>query len=74
MMTTAQKPKGVELPPGLGIAGSQVPLSPEARSSAPQSQRNVIDPQVAALSQLLRIEAEARQTESEAELSHLIAN
>ena len=74
MTTTAHKAQRVELPPGLSVAQAHVPMGPEARPAAPQPQHPVIDPQVAALSQLLRIEAEARRTQSEAELSHLIAN
>jgi hypothetical protein len=74
MTTPAQKPRSVELPPSPGVAGARASLGRESPPTAPQLQHAAIDPQVAALSQLLRIEGEARQTQSEAELSHLIAN
>ena len=43
-------------------------------SPQPASSHSAIDPQVAALSQLLRLEAEVRQAPAEAALLHLIAN
>ena len=74
MTTHAQKPQSVELPTGLGIAGVRMPMGSDALPSPLNPQHAAIDPQVAALSQLLRIEAEVRQTKSAAELLHLIAN
>ena len=51
------------------IGSGQIGSGPQSANPHPP-----IDPQVAALSQLLRVEAEARQAPTEAALAHLIAN
>ena len=66
-MTTAS----VKSKPAPTIAGPTAQVGAGSQSANPHP---VIDPQVAALSQLLRVEAEARQAPTEAALSHLIAN
>lgn len=74
MTMPAQKPQSVELPLGFGGVGARLLPGPDPRTAAQHPQHPAIDPQVAGMSQLLRIEAEARLTTSEAELLHLIAN
>ena len=74
MTTPVQKPQSTEPPAGRDAAGTRGQSGPDAKSGTPNSRHDAIDPQIAALSQLLRIEAEARQTQTEAALSHLIAN
>ena len=71
MTTPAQKLQSVDQQFGRGAAGTRPQFGAEAQAAV---QNPAIDPQIAALSQLLRIEAEARQTQTEAALSHLIAN
>ena len=55
-------------------AAPQPQVGQSSGTAPPVNQYPAIDPQIAALSQLLRIEAEARQSPNEAALQHLIAN
>jgi len=71
MTTLAQQQFSADPAALKAAAGARVPSGPAPQ---PAAAHPAIDPHIAALSQLLRIEAEARQTANEAALSHLMAN